>query len=80
MSFSKGFKKEAAGFFQDAKKMDMAGLGLLAAAPAYHGYKGVKGIVSGDKSKKKEGIADTALAGTELAGLGLLARAVQKGH
>jgi len=45
-------------------------LGLLALAPAYHGYHAIK------KKDKAEG----ALAGAELGGLGLLSRAVSKGH
>ena len=83
MKFSQGFLKTAAGvqpFFQNSKKMDLAGLGLLAAAPAYHGIKGFQSLKSGDKKDQSEGKSNIALAGTELAGLGLLARAVQKGH
>lgn len=82
MKFSMGFIKVAAGtgFFQNSKKMDLAGLGLLAAAPAYHGYQGMKNIGSKDKKEKSEAKTNLALAGTELGGLGLLARAVQKGH
>lgn len=70
--FLTGFEKTAgkAGFWGDAKKLDHAGLGMLALAPAYHGYKAIK-----DKDK-----GSAAVAGTELAGLGLLARAVSKGH
>lgn len=71
--FHSGFKKVSSaqtGFFNNAKRLDHAGLGLLAMAPAYHGYKAIK------NKDKGEGV----LAGTELAGLGLLARAVSKGH
>lgn len=71
--FHKGFKKiagAATSFMNNAKHLDHAGLGMLALAPAYHGYKAVK-----NKDK-----AEGALAATELGGLGLLARAVTKGH
>ena len=68
--FSKGFIKVAKPFFQDAKKLDHAGLALLATAPAYHAYKAVK------NKDKESGV----LAGAELGGLGLLARSVSKGH
>lgn len=82
MKFTSGFAKVAAErpFFQNAKKMDLAGLGLLAAAPVYHGYKGIKALGSKDKQERSEGKANIALGATELGGLGLLARAVQKGH
>lgn len=71
MGFLKGFWKTAeAGFWHNAKHLDNAGLGMLALAPAYHGYKAIK------KKDKSEG----ALAATELGGLGLLARSVAKGH
>ena len=72
--FHKGFTKVAVtaptGFFNDAKKLDYAGLGLLATVPAYHAYKAVK-------NKDKE---TGALSAAELGGLGLLARSVHKAH
>jgi len=68
--FRKGFEKIAAGFLSDPKKLDQAGLAMLAMAPAYHGYKAIK------KKDKGEGV----LAASELGGLGLLSRAVSKGH
>lgn len=72
VQFLKGFNKTAgkSAFWHNAGKLDHAGLGALAIAPAYHGYKAVK------NKDKGEG----ALAATELGGLGLLARAVSKGH
>ena len=74
--FKKGFEK-AAGIGETLKKswnnashLDQAGLGALAIAPAYHGYKAIK------NKDKGEG----ALAGSELGGLALLSRSVAKGH
>jgi hypothetical protein len=70
-AFVKGFRKTAkTKFWNNASHLDQAGLGLLAAAPAYHGYKAIK------NKDKGEGV----LAATELGGLGLLSRAVSKGH
>lgn len=69
----KGFRKVAAGakpFLENAKKLDKAGLGVLGGVAAYHGYKALK--------EKKP--ADAAAAGADIAGLGLLYRAVNKGH
>lgn len=84
MKFINGFRKIAAAiktpFLQNSKHLDLAGLGLLSAAPAYHGFKGLKSLGSKDKKERQEGKTDLALAGTEIGGLGLLARAVQKGH
>lgn len=70
--FLKGFRKTAtkASWFHDPKKLDLAGLGALAVPTVYHGYKAVK-------EKDKGG---AVAAGGELAGLGLLARSVHKGH
>jgi hypothetical protein len=56
--------------WNNASHLDQAGLGALAIAPAYHGYKAIK------NKDKGEG----ALAATELGGLGLLSRSVMKGH
>jgi len=76
-AFIDGFAKIA--LFQQAmqaiKKVkpetwDKAGLGALAIAPAYHGYKAIK-----DKSS-----GEAALAGSELGGLGMLYHAVRKAH
>ena len=71
--FCKGFQKVASnstpGFWNDHKKLDHPGLATLAIAPAYHGYQAIK------NKDKKEGL----LAGSELAGLALLHRAVAKG-
>ena len=53
-----------------AKHLDHAGLATLAIAPAVHGYKAIK-----NKDKK-----EAALAGSEIAGLGLLHAAVKKAH
>lgn len=69
----KGFKKVAAGakpFLENAKKLDKAGLGVLGGVAAYHGYKAVKDKDAGS----------AAAAGADMAGLGLLYRAVNKGH
>lgn len=69
--FLKGLRKTAkamAGI--KPQHLDQAGLGLLAMAPAYHGYRAIK------NKDKGEG----ALAATELGGLGLLSRAVSKAH
>lgn len=74
--FTKGFRKVSGvadtlkKSWNNAKHLDHAGLGLLATVPAYHAYKAVK------EKDKESGI----LAGAELGGLGLLSRAVQKGH
>ena len=71
--FTKGFKKTAVavkGFWHDHKALDKAGLGLLAGATAYHGYKAVK----------EKDTGNAAAAGLDLAGLGLLHRAVNKSH
>lgn len=72
--FRKGFEK-AAGIgstlkssWNNASHLDQAGLGALALAPAYHGYKAIK-----NKDKKEAG-----LAATELGGLALLSRSVAK--
>jgi hypothetical protein len=76
--FKKGFEK-VAGIMDTVKQtykkipahhLDQAGLGLLAAAPAYHGYKAIK-----NKDKGEAG-----LAASELGGLGLLSAAVKKAH
>ena len=74
MKFISGFTKvaaaRAASFWNNATKLDKAGLGLLTVAPAYHLHKAVK--------EKDTG---SAVAGaTEIGGLGLLYRAVNKGH
>jgi hypothetical protein len=70
--FTKGFLKKtsAKSWWNNPHHLDQAGLGLLATVPAYHGYKAIK------HKDKTEG----ATAGAELAGLGLLSRAVAKGH
>ena len=73
--FLKGFEKVAGlerikKMWNNHKALDQAGLGMLALAPAYHGYKAIK------NKDKGEG----ALAATELGGLGLLSRAVSKAH
>lgn len=76
MNFVTGFSKTA-GIADAWKKLDIpapkldkAGLGMLALAPAYHIHKAIKDKDTG-----------SAVAGaTELGGLGLLYRAVQKGH
>lgn len=68
MSFKKGFSKVAAKFWQDPKKLDKAGLGLLMAAPAVHAAKAIK----------EKDPAQAAMGATELGGLGLLYRAVNK--
>lgn len=75
--FVRGFNKTARGVAEGVKRfasnphhLDQAGLGMLAIAPAYHGYKALK------NKDKGEG----ALAASELGGLGLLSRAVSKGH
>lgn len=74
MKFTEGFKKVATGgankpFWESASKLDKAGLGLLAVAPAYHLHKTIK---------EKDPV-DAAATTAELGGLGLLYRAVQKG-
>lgn len=70
-AFVAGFKTAAAaGFWHDPKKLEYAGLGALAAFPASDIYKGIK---NKDKGEAARGAA-------EVGGLGLLARAVQKGH
>lgn len=56
--------------WQDAPALDKAGLGLLAVAPAVHTYKAVK-----NKDK-----GEAALGASELGGLGLLYRSVNKAH
>ena len=66
--FVKGFVKSAAGFKPET--LDKAGLGMLALAPAYHTYKAIK--------NKEKG--EAALGASEVGGLGLLYRAVQKAH
>lgn len=66
--FKTGFNKVAKKFWEDPAKLDKAGLGLLAAAPAYHVAKAVKEKDSGE----------AAMGATELGGLGLLYRAVNK--
>jgi hypothetical protein len=72
--FKKGFEKVAgigdtlAKSWKNPAHLDQAGLGALALAPAYHGYKAFK-----NKDK-----GEAALAGTELGGLALLSRAVSK--
>lgn len=66
MNFVKGFRKTASGF--KPATLDKAGLGMLAVAPAAHMYKAIK-----NKDK-----GEAALGATELGGLGLLYRAVQK--
>lgn len=68
MKFIAGFEKVAKGL--KPQTLDKAGLGLLAAAPAYHAVKAVK-----EKNK-----TEAALSGAEVGGLGLLYRAVQKAH
>lgn len=67
-----GFHKTATSskWYHSPKHLDLAGLGALAIPTVYHGYKAIK-------EKDKGG---AVAAGGELAGLGLLARAVQKGH
>jgi hypothetical protein len=83
MKFTQGFEKvakRALPFLENHKKMDLAGLGLLTAAPVYHGYHGLKDWSSKDPEKSREAKANVALGATELGGLGLLARAVQKSH
>ena len=69
-AFIESFSKTAgaASFLNDSKALDKAGLGMLMAAPAYHAYKAVK-----DKDK-----TEAALGASELGGLGLLYRAVNK--
>jgi hypothetical protein len=78
MKFTAGFQKVAsgAGFFGNHKALDYAGLGVLAAAPAYHAYQGVKNWSNPDKEKRHEARANVGLGATELGGLGLLAKAV----
>ncbi len=66
----KGFKKVAKPFLENAKALDKAGLGILGGVAAYHGAKAIK--------EKDKGAA--AAAGADMAGLGLLYRAVNKGH
>lgn len=56
--------------WHDPKLLDKAGLGLLAGAAGYHTYKAIK---------EKDPGAAAAGAG-DIAGLGLLYRAVQKAH
>lgn len=68
-AFSEALEKTA-GFNFKPQTLDKAGLGLLAAAPAYHTYKAIK-----EKDKTQ-----AALSGAEVGGLGLLYRAVQKSH
>lgn len=80
MKFSEGFRKVASTEGMSAKNLDLGGLGLLTAAPIYHGYHGIKNWSSKDKEKRHEARANVALGATELAGLGMLARAVQKSH
>jgi hypothetical protein len=78
MGFVKGFEKEASIVGSTMKKLksvkpetwDKAGLGLLAAAPAYHVAKAIKEKDSGQ----------AALGATELGGLGMLYHAVRKAH
>jgi hypothetical protein len=68
-AFLRGWRKTAS-LDLSAHHFDKAGLGLLAVAPAYHGYKAIK------RKDKGEG----ALAASELGGLGLLYHAVNKAH
>lgn len=81
-SMSNGIMKSAAaaGFWHDPKKLDLAGLGVLGLAPAYHGIRAVKDLKSKDKTERSHAVGDIAAGATELGGLGLLARAVRKGH
>lgn len=71
-TFLKGFQKTAkagvASFMQNHKKLEYAGLGLLGGTSAIHLHKAMK-------EKDKGGMA---AAGADMAGLGLLARAVHK--
>jgi hypothetical protein len=67
MKFIKSFEKTAA---MSSSALDKAGLGALAIAPAVHTYKAIK-----NKDK-----GEAALGATEVGGLGLLYRAVQKAH
>jgi len=71
-AFIESFEKVAGikEMWHSAPTLDKAGLGLLAAAPAYHTAKAIK------KGDKKE----AALGASELGGLGLLYRSVQKAH
>lgn len=74
--FIKEFEKTAAiaaaakKLWHNPKALDKAGLGVLGGVAAYHGAKAIK--------EKDPGSA--AAAGADMAGLGLLYRAVNKGH
>jgi hypothetical protein len=71
MAFIKGFEKKAAkSQGLSPTTLEHAGLGLLYPAAALHTYKAIK--------EKNKGEAATGAA--ELGGLGLLSRAVAKGH
>lgn len=67
MKFTQSFIKTAG---INPATLDKAGLGALAIAPAVHTYKAIK--------KKDKG--EAALGASELGGLGLLYKAVQKAH
>jgi hypothetical protein len=67
MAFKDGFNKLAG---LNSHKLEQAGLGALALAPAYHTYKAIKA--------KKPG--EAAIGASEVGGLGILSRAAYKAH
>lgn len=70
--FTKGFLKMAAkkSLFKNPEALEHLGLGMLAVPVAAHGIKSIK----------EKDTGGTAMAGAELAGLGVLSRATRLAH